>query len=40
MSLIVVSEILGELVNILTADDKYSPHNGENLPQIIQIQLS
>ena len=35
-SLLVISEILGLFVDTLTADDKYSPHKGENFLQIIQ----
>ena len=30
----------GLFVNILTANDKYSPRSGEILPQPIQMQLS
>ena len=37
MSLFVKSEILGLFVNTLTADDKYSLHNSENLTQPIQM---
>ena len=40
MSLLVISEILGLFVNTLTADDKYSLCNRENLLQSIQMQLS
>ena len=40
MSLLVISEILGLFVNTLTADDKYSCRNSENLRQPIQVQLS
>ena len=40
MSPLVICEILGLLVNTLTAEDKYSACNGENLPQPIQMQLS
>ena len=39
MSLLVESENLGEFVNILTADGKYSRHNRENFPQLVQMQL-
>ena len=35
-----VSEILGVLVNTLTADDKYSLCNRKNLPDSIELQLS
>ena len=35
-----ISEILGLLVNTLTADDKYSLRNSENLSQQIQMHLS
>ena len=38
MSLLVICEILGLFVNTLTADDKYSLFNRENLPQRIQIE--
>ena len=40
MSLLVISEILGLLVNTLTSNEEYSPHNSENLRQPIQMQLS
>ena len=40
MSLLVISEILGLFVNTLTADDKHSRRNSENLWQSIQMQLS
>ena len=40
MSVLVISEILGLFVNILTADDSYSPRKKENLRQPIQMQLS
>ena len=40
MSPLVTSEILGQHVNTLTFDDKYSPRNSESLPQTIQMQLS
>ena len=39
MSLLVTSEILVLLVNILTADDKYPLCNSESLLQPIQRQL-
>ena len=39
MSLLVESENLGEFCNILTADGKYSRHNRENFPQLVQMQL-
>ena len=32
--------LLGLFVNTLTADDKYSLHDSENLGQSIQMQLS
>ena len=38
MSLLVICEVLGLFVNTLTADDKYSLFNRENLPQRIQIE--
>ena len=34
-----VSEIVGVFVNTLTADEKYSLRNRDNLPQPIQLQL-
>ena len=40
MSLVVIYEIPGYFVNILTVDDKYSLPNSENLPKPIQLQLS
>ena len=40
MSLLIISEILGLFVNIMTIDDKYSFHNSEDLWQSIQQQLS
>ena len=40
MSPLVIWEILELFVNTLTADDKYSLRNIENLWQPIQIQLS
>ena len=40
MFLRMISESLGLLLNILTADDKYCLHKNENLPQPIQMQLS
>ena len=39
-SLLVTWEILRLFVNILTADDKYSLVDSDNLTQPIQIQLS
>ena len=39
MSLLVISEFLRLFVNTLTADDKYSLRNTENLYQPIQMQL-
>ena len=39
MSALVISGLLGLVTNILTADDKYSLHNSENLGQAIQMQL-
>ena len=38
MSLVVIYEIPGYFVNILTVDDKYSLPNSENLPKPIQLQ--
>ena len=38
--LIVRSEILGQFVNTVIANDKYSRRNRENIPQKIQTQLS
>ena len=35
-----ICKILGLFVNILTADDKYSRLNRNNLMQSVQIQLS
>ena len=41
MSLSAISEILGLFVKTLTtANNKYSPHNSDNLPEGIQMQLS
>ena len=40
MSLLLLSEILGLFVNIMTAYDRYSLPNSENLVQPIQMQLS
>ena len=34
-----ISEILGVLVNTLTADNKYSLRNREEIPEPIQLQL-
>ena len=39
-SLLVICEVLGIFVNTLTADDKYSHCNSENLQLLIQMQLS
>ena len=39
-SLLVRSEILGLFVNGFTADEKYSRHNREKIPQPVQMQLS
>ena len=39
MSLFVIWELLGVFVNTMTADDKYSFRDSENLPQPIQMQL-
>ena len=39
MSLLVICEILGLFVNILTADDKCSLDYRDNLRQTIQMQL-
>ena len=40
VSLLVICEFLGLFVNTLTADDKYSLRNRQNLRQPIQMQLS
>ena len=40
MPLLVTSEVLGKFNNTITADDKYSFPNRENLRQPIQMQLS
>lgn len=40
MPLLVTSEVLGKFNNTITADDKYSFPNRENLRQSIQMQLS
>ena len=40
MSLLVICEILGHFVNSLTAGDKYTLRNNENLLQPIQMILS
>ena len=40
MSFFVICEIVGLFVETLTANDKYSLCNSENLPQLIQMQLS
>ena len=39
-SFLVVCKILGLFVNLLTADNKYSLLNEDNLKQQIQMQLS
>ena len=39
MLLFVIWELLGVFVNTMTADDKYSFRDSENLPQPIQMQL-
>ena len=39
-SLLVIIEILRRLVGTLAVDDKYCFHKRENLPQLIQMQLS
>ena len=39
MHVFVLFEILGQLLNTLTADEKYSLHNSENLQQTTQILL-
>ena len=39
MFLLGISEILELVVNTLTANDKYSPRNTKNLPQLTQIHL-
>ena len=38
--MLVRSEVLGQLVNTLTADYKNSAWNRENLPQQVQTQIS
>ena len=38
--MLVRSEVLGQLVNTLTADYKHSASNRENLPQQVQTQIS
>ena len=38
--MLVRSEVLGQLVNTLTADYKHSAYNRENLPQQVQTQIS
>ena len=40
MSPLVIYKTLGLFINILTADDKYSLLNKDNLAQPIQMQLS
>ena len=37
---LVTSEVLGQLVNTLTADYKHSAQNRENLPQRVQTMIS
>ena len=39
MSLLLIFEILGILVNTLTTDERYSLRNSEKLPQPIHMQL-
>ena len=39
MSLLLIFEILGILVNTLTTDERYSLCNSEKLPQPIHMQL-
>ena len=39
-SLLVICKVLGLFVNTLTADDKYSLLNRDNLTQPIHMQLS
>ena len=40
MSRLVIFEILEMFVNTFIVDDTYSFRNNENLPQLIQMQLS
>ena len=40
MSPLVISKILGLLINTLTADNKYCLRKSENAPQPLQMQLS
>ena len=40
MSVLVICEILGQVINTFTADNKYSLRNSEKLQESIQIQLS
>ena len=40
MAPLVLGEILGVFVNILTVDGKYPDHDCQNLPLPIQMQLS
>ena len=40
MSLLLISETLGRVVNTMTADKRYSLCNRENLPKSIEMQLS
>ena len=39
MSVLVICEVLGDFVNTMTSDDKYSVRNSKILPQPIQMQL-
>ena len=39
MSLLMISQIFGLFLNMLTADDKYSLRNKKHLPQPFQMQL-
>ena len=38
--MLVRSEVLGQLVNTLTDDNKHSSENGDNLKQQVQTQIS
>ena len=40
MSRLLLPEILGAFVNLMTADDKYPVQDCKNLPLPIQMQLS
>ena len=40
MSLFVIWKLLGAFVNTLSANDKCSLRDSENLPQLIQMHLS